>query len=136
MDRSRLSTINLSLCDKLSARGRCIPDLDRFTVVKADVSFRLPLVLILIEPVKVSRCIVQKHTLRRQTVKHFWRLKLVDRLQQAPFLLSIDHVNLLLTYRAKVHQELHAKATCEKRFVRRFAHFKEKLDALVFALPR
>ena len=44
-------------------------------------------------------------------------------------------MELLFTDGTEVHQELHAEATCKKRFVGRFAHFEEELDTAVFPLP-
>ena len=59
--RRRLRTVYLRLADKLATRSGHFSNLDRFAVVHADVAFRLPMVLILVKTVEVTRGIVQKH---------------------------------------------------------------------------
>ena len=65
---SRLRTVHLSLGHKLAARSDRFSDLDGLAIVETHVSFRFPLTLILVETIKITCRVVQKHTLWRQIV--------------------------------------------------------------------
>lgn len=132
---SRLTTVHLRLANKLTTWSDKFSNLNGFAVMHAYVTLRLPLAIILVKPVEISRRIVQKHALRRQAIQHFRRFELRDGLEKATFLLTVYYMQGLLTYRTEVCQKLHAEATREKRFIRCLAHFEEELDAVVFALP-
>ena len=110
--------------------------LDGFLVVQADVALGLPLALILVKAVKVSRRVVEKDRAGRQSGEHVRRLESLNVLQKCALLVAVDDVQVLLTDGAEVDEELHAHAACEKRFIRRLAHLEEQLNPVVLALPR
>ena len=88
------------------------------------VSFRLPLSLILVELVKVTRSVVEEDGLGRNVVENLWRLEVLDGLQESSLLPSIYHLDRLLSDGAEVDKKLHAETASEQGFVRGFAHFK------------
>ena len=101
----------------------------------ANISFGLPLTLILVKAVEVTCGVVEKNALWGQAVEEFWLFVLRYCLEEASFLASIDHVEALLANGAKVDEELHAETAGEKRFICGLTHFKKCFDAVVLPLP-
>ena len=90
----RLGPVDLSLVDELTTWGG-LRDLNSLGVVDAHVPFGLPLNVILVERIEVTRRVVKKHAVWCQTTEHLRRFILRDRLQKTSFLVAIYDVELL-----------------------------------------
>ena len=79
LHRGRLGPVNLSLADECLPWRRILHNFNRLAVVQANIAFGLPLALILVEAVEVTRGIVEEDALRSQIIEDFRRFVLIYR---------------------------------------------------------